>query len=268
MPAIKDEARKRFMAQYGACVGVQITLMLITSLLSWITGRMIDLDTLTLSLLIDPWGAIGNGLAYMLLMLLVSVFIGTISIEASYFYLRVFRGERMSVRDFLTNLPADVGKKVGADLWMSLFLNLWALAAAAPFVIVVVLAFQYMSMPAAMGMLDVLIWFFACAVGALLIVKALSYSMMPYLIRDCPGVSIRKSMRLSIALTRGNKRKLFVLMLSFLGWALLSLFTFGVLIALYVGPYVAVSVAGVYHHLKSAGLEAGVITKAELEGAD
>jgi len=89
-----------------------------------------------------------------------------------------------------------------------------------------------------------------CACSVLMVVKALSYSMMLFVIRDCPEVSVRKSMRVSIALMKGHKGKLFVLELSFLGWMLLSAATFGVLHMLYVGPYMAIALAGFYHNRK------------------
>ncbi len=48
----------------------------------------------------------------------------------------------------------------------------------------------------------------------------------------------------------GHKGELFVLYLSFLGWDLLSLLTFGILEIVYVAPYKAAAVAGFYDAIK------------------
>ena len=43
--------------------------------------------------------------------------------------------------------------------------------------------------------------------------------------------------KLSMCLMAGNKKKLFVLVLSFIGWFVLSALTLGSLYVVYVGPY-------------------------------
>jgi uncharacterized membrane protein len=118
-------------------------------------------------------------------------------------------------------------------------------------------------LPASSGVLSFFLWFSTSAVSVLMIVKALSYSMIPYIIRDSPQVSVRQSMRLSIALMKGNKGGLFLLELSFFGWMLLSVVTLGVLHIVFVGSYMAAATAGFYHYLKRDALANGVTTEAE-----
>jgi len=262
---LKEEAKKQFRAQYLPCVGVSAVSALITLGLTWITGQTTDTQAILDTVLVDPQGALGQSMLYTLLMLFITVFTGTISVESAYFFLCVFRGEQRSIRDFLTGLVTDVGKKVGVQLRTLLFVFLWCMAAMVPFIVTVVVLSSAMDAGNALSALDALLWVFACAVGVLAIIKTLSYSMMPYLIRDCPQVTVRKSMRLSIALTKGNKGKLFVLILSFVGWMLLAAVTFGVIGILYAGPYVATTMAGFYHYLKRDGLASGVINEGDLE---
>lgn len=54
------------------------------------------------------------------------------------------------------------------------------------------------------------------------IVKTYAYRMTPFLLNDYPDISANKAIGLSDKIMRGHKGKLFVLDLTFLGWALLA----------------------------------------------
>lgn len=77
------------------------------------------------------------------------------------------------------------------------------------------------------------------------VVKALSYAMTPYILRDHPELSRRAAIHLSREIMAGNKGRLLLLWLSFLGWAVLALFTCGIGF-LWLAPYIGVSEAGFY----------------------
>ena len=81
------------------------------------------------------------------------------------------------------------------------------------------------------------------------IIAAVSYSMYTYLYVDnCssnPGVVINESKRLM----DGYKLEYFVFELSFIGWILISVLTFGIAF-IYVGPYITVSNALFYEELR------------------
>ena len=84
------------------------------------------------------------------------------------------------------------------------------------------------------------------------IIKALSYSMVPYILRDRPELSADETIDLSVKMMDGHKTELFGLYLSFAGWFILCLFTFGIGF-LFLTPYVRTTVADFYEDLK-AGL--------------
>jgi len=272
---LKREAKERFRARYWPCVWVQAVLLLTSLAISWLTGQLVDLEAITRAVITDFEANAGQYLMYFLLTLLTGALFGAISIEASYFYLRMFRGEKVGLRDFFEGSVMDVGRKVGAYLWQALFLFLWGMAAATPLIIIVLL------IPTSAA-----VWLTTCGVVVVVAVKGLAYSMMAYIIRDCPEVTVRESLRQSIALMKGNKGKLFVLGLSFLGWMLLTSaaaylphvlgrgwwlpLTIACSIAsvLYVGPYIAITMAGFYHAIRRGGLKNRVIGEAELEGAE
>ncbi|MDR0885178.1 MAG: DUF975 family protein [Clostridiales Family XIII bacterium] len=57
-------------------------------------------------------------------------------------------------------------------------------------------------------------------------IKLYSYSMVEYILAENPKVGAREALQLSKAMTKGYKRKVFLLDLSFLPWLLLGLVTF------------------------------------------
>ena len=81
------------------------------------------------------------------------------------------------------------------------------------------------------------------------IVKAYSYSMTYYILKDNPGMSATEAITESRKLMDGHKWELFVLHLSFIGWLLLCMLTFGILL-LYVEPYMMATDAAFYESIK------------------
>lgn len=81
------------------------------------------------------------------------------------------------------------------------------------------------------------------------IIKAISYSMSFYILADNPSVGIRNALNLSKQLMDGFKWKFFVLQLSFIGWAILSILTLGIGL-LWLIPYVQISMANFYDDVK------------------
>lgn len=81
------------------------------------------------------------------------------------------------------------------------------------------------------------------------IIKAFSYAMTPYVLRDHPELRCNGAIEESMRLMRGNKLKLFLLVLSFIGWFLLSLLTLGFGFLL-LAPYYRTSIAAFYEDLK------------------
>lgn len=77
------------------------------------------------------------------------------------------------------------------------------------------------------------------------IIKMLSYSMSYYILKENPDMTSAEARRKSMEIMRGNKGRLFCLAFSFIGWILLSAFTFGILM-LWVAPYMQVAVAEFY----------------------
>lgn len=95
------------------------------------------------------------------------------------------------------------------------------------------------------------------------IVKAIAYSQMFYLITEYKNLSVTKAMRISMLITKGHKWDLFVLDLSFLGWALLCCLTLGIG-ALWLEPYMKMTSINAYHAMLKEALESGVLKPEDL----
>lgn len=70
----------------------------------------------------------------------------------------------------------------------------------------------------------------------------------PYIIIEKEDIGLIESMKLSAKIMKGNKWKYFVLQLSFTGWAILSIITFGIGF-LWLIPYVTLASTNFYKNL-------------------
>lgn len=82
------------------------------------------------------------------------------------------------------------------------------------------------------------------------IIKTYQYSMVPYILAENPNLDYRDALQLSRRMTDGHKLDLFILDLSFIGWAILSAITFGILFIFYVGPYMSLTRLEAFYYLK------------------
>jgi uncharacterized membrane protein len=77
------------------------------------------------------------------------------------------------------------------------------------------------------------------------IIAAFSYSMTFFILADNENISAKEAMEKSKSMMDGNKMDLFLLSLSFIGWALLCILTLGIGF-LWLFPYMQVSLAKFY----------------------
>ena len=163
---------------------------------------------------------------------IVSLFLSPMFVvSAAGFFLGLYRGQKLTVNDWFNTLFSDYLRRLIGMLWQTLWVFLWSLLLVIPGLI-----------------------------------KAIAYSMQPYILAECPNVDPRYALKLSMRMTDGYKMDIFVMGLSFLGWNLLGALTFGILTVVFAGPYERLSMAGLYDELKKNALDRGVITQAELDG--
>ncbi len=81
------------------------------------------------------------------------------------------------------------------------------------------------------------------------IIKALSYSMAPYILAENNDMLPQDAIKQSMRIMEGHKMELFILELSFIGWEILCVLTLG-LASIYVLPYYETTVANFYNEIK------------------
>jgi uncharacterized membrane protein len=89
------------------------------------------------------------------------------------------------------------------------------------------------------------------------IIKYYSYFLTPYLLMRFKNIGAIEAVRISKKLMSGHKKEIFFLQISFIGWYLLSIITFGLLDSLYANPY---------YNVANAGFANELIEQARLEG--
>ncbi len=82
------------------------------------------------------------------------------------------------------------------------------------------------------------------------IIKAYSYRMVPYILSENPGISGMEAIRRSKEMMRGHKWNAFMLDLSFLGWAILTVLTADIVGVLWANPYIEATNAELYKAIK------------------
>lgn len=94
------------------------------------------------------------------------------------------------------------------------------------------------------------------------IVKFYAYSQMFFVMVENPGIGPMKAMNISKVMTNGHKADLFVMSLSFLGWAFLSSLAFGIGY-IWLVPYSTTAFANAYTALKIEAINSGRLTPAD-----
>lgn len=130
-------------------------------------------------------------------------------------FLRFVRGGKDNMVQRLFDCFQDYGKSFGTAFMVGLYTFLWSLLFIIPGII-----------------------------------KGLSYGMTYYISKDHPEYSIDDCINASMKMMDGHKMDLFLLELSFIGWALLSILTLGIGM-LWVYPYMQTSIAHFYEQLKA-----------------
>lgn len=138
--------------------------------------------------------------------------IGVLAFGMNKYYLSFTRTKKMELADIFSGFK-QFGKAVGLFLLMELFVCLWSFLFIIP--------------------------------G---IVASYRYRMAVYLLIDNPQIGVLEALRRSKEMMYGHKWELFVTDLSFLGWALLAVFTCGIGV-LWLLPYTMTTYANYYNVL-------------------
>ena len=163
--------------------------------------------------------------------------------------LRAARHRTLELADGFVGFQQQFGRALSIYWLRNAYLFLWGLPAVLGVLVLVALggaaadSSDNLAGLAAIGMLV----FFLLGIPAM--VKALSYSMATFLMIENPAMTAKEAITASRTIMNGNKMRLCLFHLSFLGWWLLVPVTFG-LALLWVGPYESVAQAAFYRSLR------------------
>jgi uncharacterized membrane protein len=228
---IKDRAKFQFRQRYGLCIGATLLFTILVAAQGFSFQFSYHQN---FSLGSDYWQIIYPILITVAVLgTLLSIFVsGPVTVGYAKFASCIFVGVYTGVDDmFRTGFRQNYWRSVGGMLWMNLFIFLWSLLLIIPGII-----------------------------------KTYAYFATPYLLAEFPNVSATDALKISMRMTDGYKGDIFVMSLSFIGWNILSAFTFGLLGILYVNPYYYTSMAGMYQELKMIALGRGTVRYEELMG--
>lgn len=89
-----------------------------------------------------------------------------------------------------------------------------------------------------------------CISAIIVIIKSIEYVLVPFILHDYPNVQYHKAIVQSVDMMKGYRWTFFKLLLSFTGWAILSVLTLGIGF-LWLYPYVYTSTAVFYEEIRN-----------------
>ena len=230
---IKANARAALKANYWAVIGILFLGSILSGLVAGcatIPNSMAQISaTMAGEVYYVPETSVLTSVLYIVGVLLSIIF----EVGIARFAYRVYRGDSPEIGDlFVAFKDGNFGRVLGGMLLVTIYTFLWALLFIIPGII-----------------------------------KGYQYSMMPYLLIDRPDLSIKECFAMSKKMTSGFKWSIFVLELSFIGWAILAVFTFGILDIFFVTPYMTLALGGAYDYLKRTRMDDGITaTEQAVEG--
>ena len=196
-----------------------------------------------------------------------------ISVPISYglavSFIRLKRGEGISYVSFLQDGFASFGKVWGVY-------GHTILKMIVPIILIIISSFVFSfsiagtitsgvfteNSSATVGFSGLSIIALICYIASLVyaIVKGYLYSLTNYILYDNPNMTSKEIVLQSESLMRGNRGKYVLLSLSFIGWAILSVFTFYIGL-LWLVPYISVATVCFYETLSGKGSKEEIVVE-------
>ena len=239
---LKGRSRECLIGNYTVLIAAQILIFLIMGICSIPFSQMIQTG-------------IRQGVSWQILPALIGMFV--VALVASLFsaglsqmHLKLARGQKVKFSDLLYPFQNHPDKFIGAGVIILLI----TLACQLPGSLITGMSGVQLTSASAgtafpAGIMAGMIVMLAGLVVEIVLMLGLSLTM--YILLDDPyGVRVFEAMRLSWRLMKGRKLHLFGLMLSFLGWIVIGILSFG-LGLLWVGQYYEQTICHFYLELRT-----------------
>lgn len=109
---------------------------------------------------------------------------------------------------------------------------------------------QWLPIAGKIFLLDIQIFLWSLLLIIPGVIKYYEYRMVPYLLSEDPDMTLEEAKEISRRMTDGQKRDIFDLDLSFIGWYLLGILFFGIG-GIFVRPYHEATIAKLFEHYVS-----------------
>lgn len=179
------------------------------------------------------------------------IFVGALSFGISRFFIKLVRRNSPRIEDLFEGFKI-LGTTILAHIVLSIFKFLWySLATILIVFLGIVGTFVFNNQIYTEAQLATSILGFGAL--SLIIYVGISiflnrYALTYYILSDNRGLEVMDSVNKSVELMKGNKIRLFLLYLSFIGWYVLGVISFGIGF-IWILPYVEATIAEFYNSL-------------------
>lgn len=262
----RDRARSALSGRWGLALGTGLVASLLGAGTYFLnsssggSGGSFDEETIT-SLQEMPEEAIVMILGIVAVVFLVSLAIslaffllgGPITLGYVKFNLDLVDGKEARIDDLFSQFNR-FGDGFLVQLLRQIYISLWTMLFFLPGIILGIVIGVLVAMSGAsdeMVGVAVLVGIFVGLIPAAILgtIKEYGYAMAPYILYENPNMKANDAIRASKELMNGNKWRLFCLLFSFTGWALLSVFFSCGIGHLWLTPYMEAAVASFYREI-------------------
>lgn len=243
---LKKRAKKKLQGNYGLCVGVQL-----------IVGAIVSIIFMMVFFASLIWGILGSysipgvkgnmaeyiiyitvvAFAVILMVVLVSLFTpGILKI-----YLNISGNGTAHIADLLYGFKNKPHKFIGLNLIIFLLMMVWSI----PYYVVLAVAAITDFIPVMVVLL--IITYLLLLVGVM--ITSLYVSQATFIFVEAPDKGVFKCLKESVEMMKGNKGSLFYINLSFIGLIILGYCSFGIAY-LWITPYMYATLTEYYNELK------------------
>lgn len=187
---------------------VALVYYLLTAALSLVASQvtsLVDLDA---------------GVPAFFLSILITLFGYVMAIGFSNYALRLSRRQETGIRSLFDSF-SYAGRSIGVTLLTALYVFAWTMLLMFGFVVVTTILFLASGteeLPVFAVIVAVVLYL---VLLVLIVLISMRYTMAPFALVEAPELGVNAAVRRSVQIMRKNKGKLFVLLLSFIGWELL-----------------------------------------------
>lgn len=264
---LKKEARKKLKGRWGIAILVSFLAVLITSMFS-ISGKVTGVSNALsngVSLLDPNFKQIAEETVTSTILVRIGFLInlligGSVSFGLCNFFMNIIREGNPQVENLFAGFKY-FGKNFLIQLIVGIFSFLWCILIWLPaMLLLIIITVASLSVPEIPGagpyyngnisnanIVVMIILIIICLVITYIIISR--YALAFYIYNDNEELSVMECINGSKEMMKGNKVKLFLLQLSFIGWHILSIITLFIGY-LWLKPYIETSTASFYNNLK------------------